>query len=161
MLSQCDSLVVFAIGSLAVHALQSSIIGYKIKGAAFVIQRIMSYKIIVPLLTVDNSTYFTLSASRTSRSFTSVNLNARPLLHGRNLHHSTRLVPLSIMLPVTKKEEAKNCFFFFCNRRRPYLPGRVQPSTSSAEGLNFCVRDENRWIPFAMYTIAIRITQSG
>ena len=39
-----------------------------------------------------------------------------------------------------------------CNRRRPTLPGRVQPSTISAEGLNFCVRNENRWDPFAITT---------
>ena len=38
------------------------------------------------------------------------------------------------------------------NRRRPTLPGRFQPSTIGAEGLNFCVRDENRWGPFAFAT---------
>ena len=43
-----------------------------------------------------------------------------------------------------------NCFFGI--RRRPTLPGRVQPSTIGAEGLNFCVRDGNRWIPFAITT---------
>ena len=37
-------------------------------------------------------------------------------------------------------------------RRRPTLPGRVQPSTIGAEGLNFCVRDGNRWNPFAITT---------
>ena len=37
-------------------------------------------------------------------------------------------------------------------RRRPTLPGRVQPSTIGAEGLNFCVRDGNRWDPFAIVT---------
>ena len=37
-------------------------------------------------------------------------------------------------------------------RRRLILPGRVQPSTFSAEGLNFCVRDGNRWDPFAIAT---------
>ena len=37
-------------------------------------------------------------------------------------------------------------------RRRPILPGRVQPSTFSAEGLNFCVRYGNRWNPFAIAT---------
>ena len=37
-------------------------------------------------------------------------------------------------------------------RRRPTLPGRVQPSTIGAEGLNFCVRDGNRWDPFAITT---------
>ena len=37
-------------------------------------------------------------------------------------------------------------------RRRPTLPGRVQPSTIGAEGLNFCVRYGNRWNPFAIAT---------
>ena len=37
-------------------------------------------------------------------------------------------------------------------RRRPTLPGRVQPSTIGAEGLNFCVRYGNRWYPFAIIT---------
>ena len=37
-------------------------------------------------------------------------------------------------------------------RRRLTLPGRCQPSTISAERLNFCVRDGNRWIPLAITT---------
>ena len=37
-------------------------------------------------------------------------------------------------------------------RQRPTLPGRVQPSTIGAEGLNFCVRYGNRWDPFAIIT---------
>ena len=37
-------------------------------------------------------------------------------------------------------------------RRRPMLPGRVQPSTFGTEGLNFCVRDGNRWNPFVIAT---------
>ena len=37
-------------------------------------------------------------------------------------------------------------------RRRPTLPGRFQPSTISAERLNFCVRYGNRWIPLAIVT---------
>ena len=37
-------------------------------------------------------------------------------------------------------------------RRRPILPGRFQPSTFGAEGLNFCVRHGNRWNPFAIIT---------
>ena len=31
-------------------------------------------------------------------------------------------------------------------------PGRLQPSTFGTEGLNFCVRDGNRWDPFVMTT---------
>ena len=37
-------------------------------------------------------------------------------------------------------------------RQRSTLPGRLQPSTIDAEGLNFCVRDGNRWNPFAIVT---------
>ena len=37
-------------------------------------------------------------------------------------------------------------------RQRPILPGRVQPSTFGTEGLNFCVRDGNRWDPFVIAT---------
>jgi len=37
-------------------------------------------------------------------------------------------------------------------RRRPALPGGDPPSTIGAEGLNFCVRNGNRWIPFAIAT---------
>ena len=51
-----------------------------------------------------------------------------------------------------KKRDSGLLSLFNCNRRRPTLPGRVQPSTISAEGLNFCVRNENRWIPFAIVT---------
>ena len=32
------------------------------------------------------------------------------------------------------------------------LPGRFQPSTFGTEGLNFCVRDGNRWDPFVIAT---------
>ena len=37
-------------------------------------------------------------------------------------------------------------------RQRPILPGRVQPSTFGTEGLNCCVRNENRWDPFVIAT---------
>ena len=37
-------------------------------------------------------------------------------------------------------------------RRRPTLPGRCQPSTIGAEGLNFCVRYGYRCDPFAIAT---------
>ena len=30
-------------------------------------------------------------------------------------------------------------------RQRPTLPGRLQPSTIGVLGLNFCVRNGNRW----------------
>ena len=41
---------------------------------------------------------------------------------------------------------------FFGIRRLHTLPGRVQPSTICVERLNFCVRYENRWTPFAIAT---------
>ena len=37
-------------------------------------------------------------------------------------------------------------------RQRSTLPGRHQPSTIDVLGLNFCVRDGNRWDPFAIIT---------
>ena len=55
----------------------------------------------------------------------------------------------------TKKREARR-FLIQASlsgfRQRPTLPGRVQPSTIGAEGLNFCVRYGNRWYPFAIIT---------
>ena len=37
-------------------------------------------------------------------------------------------------------------------RRRPTLPPRRLGSTMGAKGLNCCVRDGNRWVPFAIST---------
>ena len=37
-------------------------------------------------------------------------------------------------------------------RRRPTLPGRLQPSTIGVLRLNFCVRNGNRWNPQAITT---------
>ena len=37
-------------------------------------------------------------------------------------------------------------------RQRPTLPGRLQPSTIGVLGLNFCVRNGNRWNPQAIAT---------
>ena len=50
-----------------------------------------------------------------------------------------------------KKREA-SLLLIYGFRQRPTLPGRVQPSTIGAEGLNFCVRYGNRWDPFAIIT---------
>ena len=50
-----------------------------------------------------------------------------------------------------KKREA-SLLLLYGFRQRPTLPGRVQPSTIGAEGLNFCVRYGNRWDPFAIIT---------
>ena len=41
------------------------------------------------------------------------------------------------------------CIF---NRQLSILPGRFQPSTFDVLGLNYCVRDGNRWIPPAIAT---------
>jgi hypothetical protein len=38
------------------------------------------------------------------------------------------------------------------NRRRPTLPGRIQPSTIGAGGLNFRVRNGNGYLSAAMAT---------
>ena len=38
----------------------------------------------------------------------------------------------------------------FCGiRQLPIFPGRRQPSIVGVQGLNFCVRDGNRWYPLA------------
>ena len=52
---------------------------------------------------------------------------------------------------IYKKREA-SLLLLYGFRQRPTLPGRVQPSTIGAEGLNFCVRYGNRWNPFAIIT---------
>ena len=56
-------------------------------------------------------------------------------------------------LPYMKKDEA---FWLrllpFRDRQRHTLPGRLQPSTICAKGLNFCVRHVYRWFPFAFAT---------
>ena len=78
-------------------------------------------------------------------------------VHGQTANRSARRegVPLCARLacmPVTKKERQLSLSLFFGNRQRPILPGRVQPSTIGAEGLNCCVRDVNRCFPFAIVT---------
>ena len=37
-------------------------------------------------------------------------------------------------------------------RQRPILADRLQSTTFGTEGLNFCVRDGNRWNPFVIVT---------
>ena len=68
----------------------------------------------------------------------------------------SQLLSASISSPQNhKKREARRSLFqasLFGFRQRPTLPGRVQPSTIGAEGLNFCVRYGNRWYPFAIIT---------
>ena len=46
-------------------------------------------------------------------------------------------------------------------RQRSTLPGRHQPSTIDVLGLNFCVRDGNRWNPQAIATAMGELTSSG
>ena len=64
-------------------------------------------------------------------------------------------LPLSLLTPKPQKREARRSLIqasLSGFRQRPTLPGRVQPSTIGAEGLNFCVRYGNRWYPFAIIT---------
>ena len=51
-----------------------------------------------------------------------------------------------------KRPDERLGAFLIGIRQRPTLPGRLQPSTIGAQGLNFCVRYGNRWIPFAIAT---------
>ena len=54
-----------------------------------------------------------------------------------------------------QKTEARLLFvlpLYIGIRQRLIFPARLQASIVSAEGLNFCVRNGNRWIPFAMAT---------
>ena len=60
---------------------------------------------------------------------------------------------VKILAVFTKQKALTKCkCFFFGIRRLHTLPGRVQPSTICVERLNFCVRYENRWTPFAIAT---------
>ena len=43
------------------------------------------------------------------------------------------------------------------NRQLSILPGRFQPSTFDVWGLNYCVRDGNRWILVAIVTEFVRL----
>ena len=43
--------------------------------------------------------------------------------------------------------------FWIGIRRLPTLPGRCHPSTIGDEELNYCVRDGNRWVLFAIATV--------
>ena len=40
----------------------------------------------------------------------------------------------------------------FCTRQRPTFPARLQASIIGAKELNFCVRNGNRWVLFAIAT---------
>ena len=64
---------------------------------------------------------------------------------------SRYLLKLHITPYYTKKRDL-SLSFSFGYRQRPTLPGRVQPSTIGAEGLNCCVRYGYRWFPFAIAT---------
>ena len=48
-----------------------------------------------------------------------------------------------------EKEQSKRTVLFFGIRQLPIFPGRRQPSIVGVQGLNFCVRDGNRWNPLA------------
>lgn len=59
---------------------------------------------------------------------------------------------VKILAFFARKKHLRNVSAFFGIRRLHTLPGRVQPSTICVERLNFCVRYENRWTPFAIAT---------
>ena len=69
--------------------------------------------------------------------------------HGQLLRPSRRPASLNLF---HKRRASLIEMLFIGIRRRPILPGRFQPSTFGAEGLNFCVRYGNRWDPFAITT---------
>ena len=52
----------------------------------------------------------------------------------------------------SKKRSTSIEMLLYGIRQRPILPGRVQPSTFGTEGLNYCVRNGNRWNPFVIAT---------
>ena len=54
--------------------------------------------------------------------------------------------------PLQQKRSTSFEMLLYGIRQRPILPGRVQPSTFGTEGLNFCVRNGNRWNPFVIAT---------
>ena len=54
--------------------------------------------------------------------------------------------------PGNAKKEAPHMRCFIGFRQRPILPDRLQSSTFGTEGLNFCVRNGNRWDPFVITT---------
>ena len=57
-----------------------------------------------------------------------------------------------VSLKQTKKNSAGKIQRRKGMRQRSTLPGRHQPSTIDVLGLNFCVRDGNRWTPLAITT---------
>ena len=69
---------------------------------------------------------------------------------------TTRLTAECSAIELLRNDDSENLLTlritFNGIRRRPTLPGRFQPSTISAERLNFCVRYGNRWDPLAITT---------
>ena len=68
---------------------------------------------------------------------------------------TTRLTAECSAIELLRNNDSENFLFsviIYGIRRRPTLPGRCQPSTISAERLNFCVRYGNRWDPLAITT---------
>ena len=66
-------------------------------------------------------------------------------------------LPLPLRFLQKKRTDSNESVLFSGIRQRPTLPGRLQPSTIGAEGLNFCVRYGYRWFPFAIATGISRI----
>ena len=60
--------------------------------------------------------------------------------------------PARIEISQYKKNTPYRMVWCIFNRQLSILPGRFQPSTFDVWGLNYCVRDGNRWIPPAIAT---------
>ena len=78
---------------------------------------------------------------------------SRPQARNLCLCQSNRLKPAQYQSPFCKQKSREPIGSLrYGIRRRPMLPGRVQPSTFGTERLNFCVRDGNRWDPLVIAT---------
>ena len=60
--------------------------------------------------------------------------------------------PKQYIIELIKKDTPNLEYLFLSNRRRPTFPGSCPPSIISAKELNYCVRDGNRCILFAIVT---------
>ena len=78
---------------------------------------------------------------------------SRPQARNLRLQQSNRLKREQYQSPFSKRKSREPIgSLLYGIRRRPMLPGRVQPSTFGTERLNFCVRDGNRWDPLVIAT---------
>ena len=80
----------------------------------------------------------------------------------RNKHFSQieKCLFFYLHAPPNAKKEAPHTRCFIGFRQRPILPDRLQSSTFGTEGLNFCVRNGNRWDPFVITTGNCELVES-